>query len=85
MIDTYSEEVRKYGKEMEVSELEKYVNKLFRFLMKMVDGQIIPIKNLAEPETTDLFKAVVKMYIDETPYCPIEFTNDYLNIKKKLI
>ncbi len=82
MNDIYTIEVIKYGKLMELTALEKYVNGIYSFLMAMEPGAKIPVKNLAEPETIDLFRAVVKMYIDEAPWPYIEFTGNYESIRR---
>lgn len=79
--DTYTDEVNKYANLMDFGELKHYVYRVFTYLKDLYPGVVIPVKHLAEPESIDLFKAVVKMYISQTDYCPIEFTNDYSGIK----
>lgn len=82
MNEQYTEEVVKYAKEMELTALYEYTNGVFAFLMDMDPGDKIPVKNLADPETIDLFKAVVKMYMDEAPWPYVEFTENYESIRR---
>lgn len=76
----YTPGVLEYSKEMDESARQKYVAKVYRFLMGLPPGARRPIEQLCKAETRQLFIEVVKMYIDEGGWNKIEFSSDYLQL-----
>lgn len=60
----------------------EYLNKVFLFINKMRQGQSIEIAKKVQPENTEIFIKCVCVYILETDIYDIEFSNDFLKIKK---
>ena len=79
---SYTTGVEKESNLMEESDRQDYVNKVYRFLMRLKPGTKVRIDDLCKPETRILFIEVVKMYIDETGGQEVEFTGEYEGIKK---
>ena len=83
MDNTYTQEVIKYAKEMDLTQLSEYIEKVYTWLERtMIPGKSISIDDLTETETKDLFIAVVKMHIDESECSEIEFTGNYEGIRR---
>lgn len=60
-----------------------YLNRVYRFLQNMKPGQIYRVSDWATPETTNLFIAVVKMYMLEVKGNTVRFLrDDYKEFRK---
>lgn len=55
--------VREYAKQLESSELEKYVTKVWKLLEGMKPGDVLVIEKLCKPDTKDLFLESIKFYM----------------------
>jgi hypothetical protein len=77
---SYTQGVATHSNLMKESERQQYVDKVYRFLMKLKPGTKILVDAWCKAETRPLFIEVVKMYIDEGGQ--VEFIGDYEGIKK---
>ena len=81
-----TQDVLKYGKEMELTELDKYIDRVYGFIKSMKPGHVLILDKIVKPERRDLFISIVKMYMDATPWQGgLTFTRDYSKLKKDLI
>lgn len=78
----YTEDVLKYSKDMDITSLENYVNQVYTFLLQMKPGKKFNLHKIAKKESIDLFKSVIKMYIDESEWSSVEFIGQYDGIRK---
>lgn len=82
MDDNYMDILQKYKQENGLKILNEYLEKVWAFLNGMKTGSKVLIDNIATNETKELFIASVKLYITETSFCSVVFTNDFKTIKK---
>ena len=55
--------VREYAKQLESSELDKYVARVWKLLEGMKPGDVLVIEKLCKPDTKDLFLESIKFYM----------------------
>jgi hypothetical protein len=55
--------IHEYAKQLELSELEEYVARVWKLLGAMKPGDVLIIEKLCKPDTKDLFLESIKFYM----------------------
>lgn len=75
--------IREKAPQMEIMELEKYLNKVWALLDAMKPGDLINIAKNTRPETRELFMECIKLYMREHEWQNgLSFTRGFVDLQK---
>ena len=77
------EAIREKAPQMELTELDRYIDKVWKLLEAMKPGDIFVIEKLCKPDTRELFVECIKYYMRSHPWQDgLSFTRGFINLQK---